>query len=501
MPGIKISKPLKEQFPPDVRITLEGKLWEKSGGACALCGVALNKATDDIEPDHDIPEAEGGPTTIANLNLVHRTCNRFKRNAPSVDVRPYLKFKAYLDAQGGLLKYGACMPHFGVVPKACVLEFEGTNVKVHLANGTFAQAPVLVEKRGDKQYRCFYFLAPKEAIFNDDEVQPRAVKSLHVYSILMDLYRNPLHEAPACRVETVDGASKLLMFDGQHKTLASWMAGYQTVTMKVYLDFSKENAVELVNSIQARIKKLPLSPFELSKKLGDEWAQELERYEEQVGDAEVSELGFISWLPQARRTRGKQAFKAALVQTALENTDLEFTNLVAQAGKPEAGKKITENMFKSKVLEELLFLNPIDLKGEALAAARALEQQSIVRVLNAFVRLAFDNDGSPQAESRIERMSKQASLEYIFGKLVKGAVRHLVSPGDEKVFLLKNPSAEQWDRIESCLKRIVEHPCWTAALNASPVYKAFDDALQKNQGTEAAFVGTGLSLGYVVGVA
>ena len=501
MPGIKISKPIKDHFPVEERAALEGKLWEKSGGMCALCGVALNKAADDIEPDHDVPEAEGGETSIANLNLVHRTCNRFKRNAPSVDVRPYLKFKAYLDAQGGLLKYGACMPHFKVVPKPCVLEFAGDEVKIHLPNGTFASAPVLVEKRGEKQYRCFYFLAPMDAIFNDDEVQPRAVKSLHVYSILMDLYRNPLHEAPACRIETVDGKSKLLMFDGQHKTLASWMAGYETVAMKVYLDFTKESAVELVNSIQARIKKLPLSPFELSKKLGDEWAQELERYEDQVGEAEVSESGFISWLPQARRTRGKQAFKAALIQTALENIDLEFMSFVAHAGKPEVGKKITENMFKSKVLEELFFLNPIDLKGEALAGARSLEQQSIVRVLNSFVRLAFDNDGSPQAESRIERMSKQASLEYIFGKLVKGAVEHLVAPGNNKVFLLNNPTVDQWNRIDACLKRIVEHPCWTAALNSSPAYKALDDALQKNQGTDAAFNGIGLTLGYVVGVA
>lgn len=502
MPGIKISKQIRDHFPVGERAALEAKLWEKSGGNCALCAGLLNRAADDIEADHDIPEAEGGETTVANLNLVHKSCNRFKRNAPSVDVRPYLKFKAFLDAHGGMLKYKDCLPHFGVVPKPCVLEFAGEDVKIHLPNRALVTVKVLRETRGDKEYKFFYFSAPKEAIFNDDDVQPRAVKPQHVYSILLDLHRNPLHEAPACRVESIAGGkSNLLMFDGQHKTLACWMAGYESVAIKVYLDFSKESAVELVNSIQAKIKKLPLSPFELSAKLSDEWAQELARYEDEVGDTEVSEHGFISWLPQAKRARGKQAFQAALVQDLLGNAELEFTALVARAGEPAAGKKITETMFKSKVLEELLFLTPTTLKGESLASARALEQQSIVRILNYFVRLAFDNDGSPQAASRIERMSKQASLEYVFGKLIKGEVKHFVSPDDEKVFLTKNPTVDQWTRIENAIRRIVEHVCWSADLHSTPAYRALDDALQKNQGTEAAFAAVGLTLGYVVGVA
>src|SRR4051812_24689443 len=95
MPDIRISKKIKDALPAEEVEGLEEFLWDKSAGQCHLCDREMNRATDDIEPDHDHPDAEGGATTRDNLYLSHQACNRAKRNYPTVDVRPWLKLKAF----------------------------------------------------------------------------------------------------------------------------------------------------------------------------------------------------------------------------------------------------------------------------------------------------------------------------------------------------------------------------------------------------------------------
>lgn len=501
MPGIKISVAMRNALPSSEKKDIEDTLWAKSGGICFLCAKELNKASDDIECDHDTPEAEGGKTEVANLNLVHRSCNRFKRNASSTHVRPYLRFRTFLEKHPHGLRYGECLAHFSVSPLASHIEFRGKEqVTISFPNGTKYATTVLSESRGGITYRSAYVIAPIEAIFNDDAVQPRTVKPNHVYAILTDLGRNPLHEAPACRVHVdTAGSAKLLMFDGQHKTLATWLTGARSIAMKLYFDFTKEHATELVNSIQAKIKKLPLSPFELSAKLSDEWSQKLEAYEREVGELEASEDGFIAWLPQAERARAKGAFKAALTQALISSPDLEFVGHVDRAGSAAQTDKISENAFKTKVLDVMLYQSLLKEKGERMSDLRENEKKNIVRMLNLFSQLALESDGSPQADVRIKRVKYQASLEYI-ARLLRGAFMHFVSPGDERAFLAATPTDEQWNRISDSVRRLVQHTAWTADFSL-PDMRALETALSKNQGAEAAFKAAGLTLGYVVGVA
>ena len=104
MTGIKISKKIRDALPREERAGLEEFLWDRSAGFCHLCARMMNRATDDIEPDHDSPDAEGGATCRDNLNLAHESCNRAKRNYPTVDVRPWLKLKAFAHERGGVVK-------------------------------------------------------------------------------------------------------------------------------------------------------------------------------------------------------------------------------------------------------------------------------------------------------------------------------------------------------------------------------------------------------------
>src|SRR5215208_8265385 len=98
---IQISKSLIAKLPEVERGNVEQALWDKSGAKCWLCEEPLNRASDDIHPDHDTPEADGGPSNLKNLNLAHASCNKAKRNARTVPIRPYLKLLAYTKKHGG----------------------------------------------------------------------------------------------------------------------------------------------------------------------------------------------------------------------------------------------------------------------------------------------------------------------------------------------------------------------------------------------------------------
>src|SRR5215212_5241743 len=114
MPGIKISNAVRASLPDAQKDALEDYLWSKSGRVCFLCEQPINLSTDDIEADHDDPLSAGGATDRNNLNLVHVSCNRAKKNFPTLNVRPYLKLKAFAHDQGNVVGYADIQDHFGI---------------------------------------------------------------------------------------------------------------------------------------------------------------------------------------------------------------------------------------------------------------------------------------------------------------------------------------------------------------------------------------------------
>lgn len=55
------------------------KVVRRDGQVCAQCRTVV--ADDQIEFDHIIPVARGGPTTVENLRILCRACNRRKSDA------------------------------------------------------------------------------------------------------------------------------------------------------------------------------------------------------------------------------------------------------------------------------------------------------------------------------------------------------------------------------------------------------------------------------------
>jgi hypothetical protein len=71
----KNSRPQGRYIPRDVML----KVVRRDNHVCQICHKYV--PDDQVEFDHIIPFGKGGPTTVENLRLLHRSCNR-KRTRP-----------------------------------------------------------------------------------------------------------------------------------------------------------------------------------------------------------------------------------------------------------------------------------------------------------------------------------------------------------------------------------------------------------------------------------
>jgi hypothetical protein len=504
--AIQISKALIKKLPEKERKDAQKRLWDKSGGFCFLCEEKMVESAEKIVADHDVPDAEGGKTDLSNLNLTHFGCNSFKRCNPTVDVRPFLKLRCRIKAKGGFVKYDEAIKLLKIVPLAVDMVWDAKILRVTTADKKSVKYPVFTELNKEGEFRFAFVEIDKCHMFNDDECQPRTIKLQHLWQIYNDICRNPLHEAPTCRVKKVSGtleSYKLLLFDGQHKSLAFWINNRGSVVVKLYLDISKEAAVRLVNSIQSKIKKLPLSPFELAAKMSEEWQERVADYEKEEGLADGSEDGFIRWVEKDQRSRAKSAFSDALFQNIIDTEDFEFKKIVLRQGqKGTSEMSITEAAFKNKVLKPLLHMAPLTDKFDRSKELRVRESNNIVALLNLFYEQCFTpNSGSemtPQENRRRERISYQSALQFVAG-LLRQLFAHVLSVGENREFLEKEPSSAKWEEVEKALEKILSHPVWTADFSKSVKMKRVRDALQKNQDAAKAFLDVSLNVGYALG--
>ncbi|MDH2375010.1 HNH endonuclease signature motif containing protein [Cobetia sp. 3AK] len=498
---IKISSKMKKMLPEAQRDGIEDFLWIKSGGVCFLCADTLNKSSDSIEADHDVPESNGGKTDRDNLNLVHVKCNRFKRNNPSITVRPYLRFHAFLEASRFDVQYEKAQEFFNIKPVEVDYEIKKDNIISFHLPGTIKEINIYNEKVGKENIEFIFIEVPREVIWNDSECQPRNIKSKQILSIYSDILTNPLHEPPGCRLKETSNGYKILMFDGQHKTVASWLAGRDRIAIKIYLNFSKNQAIRLVNSVQSRIKKLPLSSFELASKFEEEWSSRYESYISNVGEEDSSELGFLDWIEKDEKKRAKSALEAALIKSVIENPDLAIKEYIESTG--ESNKDIPlikETSFQNKVVKKLINLKPREEKGEDGKIIRQRELSYIINIINSFARLTYDPNGggelSPQQIERRKRLTYQASLQY-FSQTIKTAVAHLLVTDRENAFIHQEPAPEIINNVSEMIEKFVGHPIWQSKLEGTKKLNDVDSALTRNQDAAKVFAAVGLNVGYL----
>ena len=470
--SINISrKIINEIIDDNERNNIESLLTQKSANKCFLCAGTLDSQTQDIEADHDIPVADGGETSLANLNLAHLECNRFKRANPSVQVKKFLPLKKFIEANNDANFEIVSKDFFQIQPKGITIS-KTSNKKISISCGTLTikDIPVyeeVVPSRNKTIEYCF-IQVPVYMIFNDD-VQPRPIKSNHVFNLFQDLHINPLHEPASARLDSIayDQINKLLMFDGQHKAVAKLLieatqSNYSNINidLKLYLNLTRQEATHLVNSIQSKIIKLGLTKSEFARKMGSEFENEFLKYEQKCQNFGISptEIGFINDAPVELRKRRKEALIQTRITQLIEPNDPSESTLklFSLTKSKDSDLVIKETTLFTKVIQKLLCTTPLTTDIDNDDTVRSNERNNIRLILDILFEELF-TESATLDKKIINQFKSQSSLVLIV--YTKLFLSHLQLIEKGKVFFHSDLGTRQ-SEFRSFLKKYKEHPIW-----------------------------------------
>jgi hypothetical protein len=492
-----VSKEIRKKLPKKDAEKIEKKLWDKTGGKCFLCEDKLDLENDYIVADHDIPQNNSGPTTLENLNPAHSECNSFKQDNPSVDVKPYLKLKRMIDSSEDGTQFDGVLAILNKANHNVKLIENKDSIKLDSGSG-FETYPIFVEKK----QRFVYANVPITSLTNDKKCQPRNINLKHLWNIFKDIQKNPLHEAPTCRLcPSEKGPNRrLLLFDGQHKAVAYLLDKRTTICAKIYLDLNEEQANYLIGSIQSKIKKLPLSPFEFTRKMERELEQKWNRYIDSAAEPK-SEKEFILSIPAQDRARAKQAFAEALCAEIIDDDSLKIKKHVKNKKDKDDSFVISEQAFKQKVIFALLHTLPLGDDLSKVSEKRENEKKNIRKILNIFYTACFlpknGQEFSDSEKQKVKLMSYQGSLLYI-SILLKNLMSITFTCSLEDAFFSASKAATRWNSITTAIQRLGNHPFWIAPRSQSKKIYDLHTALEKNQNVQDGFKKIGLDVGYLL---
>lgn len=461
------------------RANIEDLLKQKSANICFLCKQPLNIDTERIVADHDVPESENGPTDYNNLNLVHDSCNSFKRDNSTLRVRKYLPLRRFLIDNPGsnfqqvsekLFKIDNREVYFKL--KDGLVHIEDTNLTV-----PFGPFKIFTEEIGDLSPVNYIFARlPIKYLYNDD-VQPRSIKTDQAFKIFQDLHINPLHEPVGARLEYPfnefeighQGSNKILMFDGQHKTVARALFHAQgrpfesvELDVKIYVNFTHDQAVKLVNSIQSLVPKLSLTKSEFAKKMSEEFGPLFEKYLEKCASTNTvaTEKGFVSSASPQDKNRYKKAIEQTRLRQLMTDENGKEIDILKLLHSRDRNWKLKETTLFNKVFQKFLITKQLDIELDYNDTQRSIERKNIQAVL----KLVYDELLTVTADNQIEHVKiflTQSGLSLI-GDLTKSYVHYiLMSTNAERDFFDPNFEQKILDQLREFYIRFRKHPIWS----------------------------------------
>ena len=331
----------------------------------------------------------------------------------------------------------------------------------------------LFEDPSTKVEYCFVE-APAIHIFNDEESQPRWIMSDHVRALAWDFRVRPVHEPSSSRLLDDGGgtgrrAGKLLQFDGQHKGIAQLILGRKKIQTKVYITSDLQMLRELVEAIQNRIVKRPLSKSATLIKIEQIIGEELRQWAPKAGTLR-SEKAFIESRELEARTLRRQQLLDALrknVMDSPENRLRPYVQDIKLSGRilPMTDKNLIKHLINRFMTEDLL---EEDMTSED--SLREIEKKNIALLFSTVADEMFSDWDSSKVR-RVDWDNRQLR-GYNFslggamgwwGRVLVRTLLHLFTLGSahEKRILLRKLTKKEERRLKLAVKVLCSWDLWT----------------------------------------
>jgi len=376
---------------------LTHRLFELQGGICFLCEERIDLEADRVEIDHIKPLADNGPDEEGNWALMHEECNRKKKAQNLQLAKAKMKFDRIKERYDGAVTTAQILEEFGGSKEEVFAKIENNFCKIRFGNKDY-EFPIFTDPSNDS-YRCFFGLLPIEILYHDSELNPR--KIIDIDKLIDEFFRkNPQLHVALCRMhfEENGGKSKVLLFDGQHKTAAQLVLGRKKIFCRVFINPDKDNLKEVNRRAHKELRQIEFFRSVLDTLGEDIFSVKFKEYLENPETKPKSEKGFIEWIEAGKRVEMEKNLNHYLKARirdfkSPENKFFKFVEMEKARSRtlPISYDSVEKTFFRWFIDSTPCEIDIYECENQGKLYPRDIEAKNVVRLMNLLAEKTLEN--------------------------------------------------------------------------------------------------------------
>ena len=430
------------------RESLIKELWEQQNHKCFVSGkeIDLNLHKDDIDIDHIIAISKGGKDNPSNFALELSSANRAKKDKDLNYARSLWNFKNLEEKIQNERN------------EACNLEdvlklYNGSKYELEykiidnfikftyskMGKSELISLPIYKDKLSDFNY--FFVTLPIEYIFHDETINPRKINSS--LTKLMDEFYNgyPQLQVSLGYIQSENGKSKVMLFDGQHKAAAQIFLNARNLPVRVFINPDTKKLIDTNLHAGTTLKQVAFDKSVISGLGSLIYRQHIIQYQEikklSQDDFSFSEVDLLN-LFNAEKDQIKKYIIDDIkefVNSSPENKLMAFVEMGGRfTEKPLSYSTLDKTLYSQFINKDLLQVK-LDHKKEDGKNPRDLEKKQLIKLMNILADKLLLN-------GKFDKAVGTAKIE--------DKIRKSLNEG--------TPLAINWDHIRAC--RMFEEVCF-----------------------------------------
>ncbi len=486
-----------DQMSDEEKSKLIQRLWKLQSGVCFLCEEGIKLEADQVEVDHIIPQADGGPDEEANWALMHEECNNKKRAQNLQLARAKMKFDKIKEKYGGAVTTTQILTEFGGSKKDVFAKIENNDVLIRFDNRDYIY-PVLIDP-SNEYYKCFFALLPIEILYHDSELNPR--KIIDIDKLIDEFFRkNPQLHVALCRThfKKEGEPSRILLFDGQHKTAAQVVLGRKQIFCRVFINPDKDHLKDVNRRAHKELRQIEFFRSVLDTLGQDIFSIKFKEYLEKPQTKPKSEKGFIESIEsekQGEMGKNLSHYLKARIRDFKEPQNKFFNFVEMEKARsrvlPISYDSVEKTFFRWFIDSTPCEIDIYDCENKGQQYVREIEAKNLVKLMNLFAEKTLENKfdksiGAYKIEEQI-RKGKSISDDHIrafriyrpaafvvWCELLKEAIAmHLIQnrkiTSDMKNERKKGKGTRifwaeldenNWEAISKMIRKMIQHKIW-----------------------------------------
>ncbi len=448
---------------------------DKNGNLICFISGEIIGTNDEVEYDHTTAFATEGATDIVNVKAVLKKYNRRKKDQTLFDVRELFQLEKLFEKKNNNVKLQDILEYKNIQHENVGYSIKGNKITINDSTMELTY-PIMHDQILDVDY--FYAQIPVRWISNDDEegLQPRIIDKKRLVNLKQHLKANPQLAPAIARLMN----NNILLFDGQHKTAAQILNDVKSCDCKVFISpEDKKGSKKLFDALMktnldahSKLRQVPFYTSTLVERFSVMYKELWEEFASEVDQSKQSEEEFINYLitrRQISKEDAKKMMQATITEAPLAESELK--QYVAEASK-DTNFPISLDLLKKYIYPNCLYLQASNAIFDSAADFRNQEILNFRDFSKILVETSHLADWTPTKTGNLTPAQLRARRIWHKGSIITWApmIKDIIYVGcniyteeERRKYLYRKPlTADELERMKTCLKRLFDHTFWQA---------------------------------------